>query len=285
MPVWVIGLLRLASASLFFGEAWLHWFAETGYADALQEPLLQGLAIDPVWLDRGLGAWFFASGLILIFWKPKWLVGFTLLISMGALVFIALCWWLPASSRIATLTGNAILIFAPAVLLAGGVFHLSGATQFLLRLLFTISFATFGLLSLGMPLEIGPVTIGSAHSEAWLETVEAMGDLPLSAGWILRIAGIITLIACAGLWVRFLAPYSAVLFTLCGLTAAAAVVLANPIQGQWVETLHRVAPEVLLRVPFVFLALALLTLQIFAKKQRGSRRQAATIGLGSSQGA
>jgi len=274
MPSWLVVLLRIATASLFLGEAWLHWFGDTSYAVALQDPLLQWLSVEPLWLDRGLGALFFAAGLLAIWWQPRWIVGLVLILSLVGLAFVAFCWGLASTSRVATHTGNAVLIFTPLILLLGGIFRLEGLSKFLLRLLFTVSFATFGILALGLQLSLGPVQLGSEQFDAWIQTVDAAIQLPIAAPVLLRGMGVLCLLACIGLWIKPAALPSAAFFALAGLTSSVAVIASNPPSSDFVESLHRLAPEVLLRAPFMLLGIALVALQVvgWSRTRSGSGR-------------
>ncbi len=277
-------LLRIATLCLFLGLAWIHlyWEKETPYGAAIERYGQILPSVDPYLLSWGVGGWFLASGLAIIVWRPAWLVTFFVLLSMAPLSLLAFSHFAANSAPVSSLLGSAALLATPLVLCLGDVLGWAKFGRFLARFALSISFLTFGLQATGLHYhgelpelpEIGAVELGTPQPEAWLGVVaELVPQLePLKQKLLLRIFGGLALVAALGIWSPLMTSISAISMSLLALTGSAIITTAH-LDGDTLATLHRWAPETILRMPLVLLPIALWQMKLLTDPHQPVRKQ------------
>lgn len=260
-------LLCVAAVCLLLGQAWLHLFWETPLEGAFEGRL----PVKPVAV--GLGAWFLFAGLMVIAWRPLWFCATVLFSSIFPLTLLALSDATTHEAlrdQIASLTGAAVLVFTPLVLLIGARLTSRGGGIFLSRFALTLSFVTFGLMAIGTTYEfelpqLGVFVVGLDRPEIWGEAVAwvAPGLEDAAQQLLFRILGGLALAACVGIWFRIIAPVASVILALLGLAGALSFVFLH-LDGSLLTQLHRWAPETAIHLPLALLPIALWLL-LYAK--------------------
>ena len=115
---WVQLALRLSATCLFLGLAWLHLFWESPYL-ARMDQLPEDLAFNPDIVAKSVGGFFLLAGLVMVAWRPRWLVWGVLFVAIVPTGLWVYCQAPAGKVPLASMLGNLLLVFTPWLLLFG----------------------------------------------------------------------------------------------------------------------------------------------------------------------